>query len=119
MRFYRRARFKSVYEPHVDQAGQRASRLPLVSLTAALVLGAAACGTNSADSADPGTADPVATDPEATVAAPPLADDGPAVSDHLFPDLDVVSVHTGETLNLAEELSGGGEPILLWFWAPH
>lgn len=38
---------------------------------------------------------------------------------NLFPDLDVVSVATGESLNLKAELSGGELPVLLWFWAPH
>ncbi len=38
---------------------------------------------------------------------------------NLFPDIDVVSVATGESLNLKVELSGGELPVLLWFWAPH
>lgn len=38
---------------------------------------------------------------------------------NVFPDLDVVSVATGETVNLKAELSGGDLPVLLWFWAPH
>ncbi|NNF53877.1 MAG: hypothetical protein HKN03_05475 [Acidimicrobiales bacterium] len=38
---------------------------------------------------------------------------------NLFPDLDVLSVATGESLNLRSELSGGELPVLLWFWAPH
>lgn len=42
-----------------------------------------------------------------------------APTEHLFPSIDVVSVHTGETMNLADELAGGDRPVLLWFWAPH
>ncbi len=39
--------------------------------------------------------------------------------DHLFPDVDVLDIQTGATLNIATELAGGDRPVLLWFWAPH
>ena len=41
------------------------------------------------------------------------------VAENLFPDIDVVEVSTGASLNLKQELSGGDRPVLLWFWAPH
>ncbi len=46
---------------------------------------------------------------------------GPVVPtpDHLFPDVDVLDIQTGATLNIATELAGGDRPVLLWFWAPH
>ena len=34
------------------------------------------------------------------------------------PDLDMVNVHTGETVNL-QTLVTGQTPLLFWFWAPH
>lgn len=40
-------------------------------------------------------------------------------SEHLFPDIDVVDIPTGDTVNLAAQLAGGDTPVLLWFWAPH
>lgn len=45
--------------------------------------------------------------------------DAEAADDHLFPSVEVLDVATGDPLNLAEELSGGDTPVLLWFWAPH
>lgn len=42
-----------------------------------------------------------------------------SVPTHLFPDMDVIDIQTGATINLAAELAGGDTPILLWFWAPH
>lgn len=75
-----------------------------VGLAASLLL--AACGVDQ----------PAETAAIATPAAPAGAT-GEATN--LFPDLDVVSVATGESLNLKAELSGGELPVLLWFWAPH
>ncbi len=42
-----------------------------------------------------------------------------AVSENVFPDIDVVEITTGGSLNLKQELAGGDRPVLLWFWAPH
>ncbi len=74
----------------------------------AVALIAAACGSDDAE----------------TVTAPVAAEAGAAVSDASvaaagdMPDLDMVSVHTGETVNL-QSLVSGDAPLLLWFWAPH
>ncbi len=38
---------------------------------------------------------------------------------NLFPDVDVVNVVDGTTVNVADQLGGGDLPVLLWFWAPH
>ncbi|MGI9613633.1 MAG: hypothetical protein ACR2QO_12025 [Acidimicrobiales bacterium] len=40
-------------------------------------------------------------------------------TENLFPDVDVVNIVDGSTVNLAQELGGGDLPVLLWFWAPH
>lgn len=113
----------------------------------ALALSAAACGsgeeaatptlatTPAAASGESGgageTADDDATadagevvEPEAgsDVQGPEPDDDQPVAeppTENLFPDIDVVNITDGSTLNLAAELGGGDRPTLLWFWAPH
>ncbi|MCP3854068.1 MAG: hypothetical protein GY745_09400 [Actinomycetia bacterium] len=37
---------------------------------------------------------------------------------NLFPDVDVIEIATGETINLLS-LIAIDQPVLLWFWAPH
>ncbi len=81
------------------------------------VVTSASDSTSDSDSADNGTATAADAGSESTdeAAAGPVA----PISDHLFPDVDVVDIQTGATLNIATELAGGDRPVLLWFWAPH
>ena len=39
-------------------------------------------------------------------------------SDDEIPDIDMIDVSTGATVNL-QSLAGGSEPLLFWFWSPH
>ena len=59
-----------------------------------------------AQTADEGTTD------DSAAPVPALAGPGDV------PDLDMVDVHTGETVNL-QTLVTGQTPLLFWFWAPH
>ena len=112
-------------------------RLLLALLALAFV--ATACGgaseseTTAADvPSDQQSAEP---DGAAVSADPPAADDGepsdqqsaesdgaatrvdpPAES--VIPEVDVVDLATGDTINLAS-FAPSDRPILLWFWAPH
>ncbi len=121
-------------------------RRRLVASIVAVAVSAAACGS---DATEPNEATGAATaqdsESASTVAAP--ADGGPADDEsadgseagrsdegasadddsadddapveNFFPDLEVVDIADGSTLNLADELGGGDRPVLLWFWAPH
>lgn len=117
----------------------------LVAVVVTLGLVAAACGNTAAETneASSGTAAPEAapepspddaTADDAGAAEEPSADgdageaaaqdEEPAVEEdaaeeNLFPDLEVVDITEGSSLNLADELGGGDLPVLLWFWAPH
>lgn len=66
---------------------------------------AAACGGGSSD-------DQVSV---AVTAAPASADTTPT---SLLPNVDVVRVDTGESVNLSS-LAPTDRPMVLWFWAPH
>jgi len=102
-----------------------------VALLLALSLAAAACGSGDASSSAAPTlapsSDSSADESGATEAAAPddSAEAGgadasaaePAVN--LFPDIDVLSVTDGSSVNLAAELGGSDKATLLWFWAPH
>jgi hypothetical protein len=46
-------------------------------------------------------------------------EEDPATEENLFPDIAVLDVQTGDSVNLAAQLGGGDTPVLLWFWAPH
>ena len=59
-----------------------------------------------AQTADEGTTD------DSAAPVPALAGPGDV------PDLDMVDVHTGQTVNL-QTLVTGQTPLLFWFWAPH
>ncbi len=39
-------------------------------------------------------------------------------SDDEVPDIDMIDVSTGATVNL-QSLADGSEPLLFWFWSPH
>ena len=83
-------------------------RVRLVACAVMVALAAAACGADDAAT----TAEPASTgtDAAASDAAGRVAGD--------VPDLDMVSVHSGEAVNL-QSLVSGETPLLLWFWAPH
>ncbi len=80
----------------------------LLAWAAAVALVAAACGSDDAAT----VAEPIAAEPGVA------ASDAPAAAAGDMPDLDMVSVYTGETVNL-QSLVSGETPTLLWFWAPH
>lgn len=103
-----------------------------LAVIVALGLGAAACGSGEAAAPSltlaPQAPSSTAGDPVDDTAAPDTSDDESAdESDetaapelvNLFPDIDVLDVADGSTLNLAAELGGFDKPTLLWFWAPH
>ncbi len=107
-----------------------------LGLLLGLALAASACGSGGAEStgtelgtnvASPATATPIEDSLDSDGGAAAQLDSaqsetaGPAspTPEHLFPDVDVVDIKTGATLNLASELAGGAKPVLLWFWAPH
>ena len=66
--------------------------------------------------ADNGTVDEVTTDgstaDESAAEVPALAGPGDV------PDLQMINMHTGTTVNL-QSVVGGQTPLLFWFWAPH
>ena len=64
--------------------------------------------TDSGDGADDGSDGQPADGDESAVEA-----------ENLFPDLEVIDIVDGSTVNLSQELFGGDTPVLLWFWAPH
>ncbi|MXV99235.1 MAG: hypothetical protein F4126_02570 [Acidimicrobiaceae bacterium] len=83
-------------------------RVRLLACAVIVALTTAACG-----------ADDVATSAEpASTGTDVAASDAPASPSGDVPDLDMVSVYTGETVNL-QSLVSGETPLLLWFWAPH
>jgi hypothetical protein len=83
-------------------------KIRLLACAVIVALAAAACG-----------ADDVATNAEpASTETDTAAPDAPASAAGDVPDLDMVSVYTGETVNL-QSLVSGETPVLLWFWAPH
>ena len=102
-------------------------RTRLLMCAVIVALAAAACGSDdattvtepagiepagtAAPNADDVAADDSTTD-DSAASAPVLAGPGDV------PDLDMINVHTGETVNLLSLVSGR-TPLLLWFWAPH
>lgn len=111
-----------------------------LGLLLGLALVASACGSGGAESSGTEFGADVASPTTAAITQDPSDSDGGAVAqpetaqpetaqpdagpvapapEHLFPDVDVVDIQTGATLNLASELAGGTQPVLLWFWAPH
>ncbi len=67
-------------------------------------------------------ADETADDGEESAAQDPAdetLDEPASTADNVFPNLDVLDIATGSTVNLSAELAGGDTPVLLWFWAPH
>ena len=104
--------------------------LPLCIAAAALA--AAACGSDDpvtvaepAEAVAPVTSEPVdemaggemAGGETGTVVEPETVAAGGAGPGDV-PDLQMVDVHTGQTVNLQAVVTGD-TPLLLWFWAPH
>ncbi len=92
--------------PDFDPVPPAPRRRSIISVVLAVSLLLASCGADQ-----PGET--------AAITPPPSSAGTGGEATNLFPDLDVVSVATGESLNLKAELSGGDLPVLLWFWAPH
>lgn len=108
-----------------------------VAVLLALSIGAASCGSTET-SATPTLATQVTTTTTTTVveeesaftppADEPSAENGDSAVDetetaapvvNLFPDIDVLNIADGGTVNLATELGGADQATLLWFFAPH
>ncbi len=83
-------------------------RIRFLVCATVLALAAAACGSDDAT---------IVTEPAST-GTDVATSDAPASAAGDVPDLDMVSVYTGETVNL-QSLVSGQTPLLLWFWAPH
>ncbi len=109
----------------------RSTLLGALGLTAALFL--ASCGSTDSGSATAqagssgdapapssiGEAPAPSTTGNAPAADPAAVNDAsatPVASD--FPDVDVLDVRTGDTINL-RSLAPRDKPALLWFYAPH
>lgn len=120
------------------ESGRRTiANVRTVAMLLALSIGAAACGaTETSTTPTLATQAPSTVVEESSAFAPPAdepeeveadepdaaaADEAettaPAVN--LFPDIDVLNIADGGTLNLAAELGGGDQATLLWFFAPH
>lgn len=109
------------------------SRQGLVAALLTVGLVASACGSDASETtaadAETTAAETETTAPETGAAADTEAEsestEGEATdtpepaTENLFPDVDVVNIVDGSTVNLAQELGGGNLPVLLWFWAPH
>jgi len=99
-----------------DAASSAAPTLSTASADAADESGAS---TDSSDNSEPSSAgsDSVGSDS----AGSDGVEDAPAAEpvENLFPDVDVVNIADGSSVNLAAELGGGDKATLLWFWAPH
>ena len=83
-------------------------RVRLLAWAVIVALTAAACGADDAAT----NAEPASTGTDVA------ASDAPASPSGDVPDLNMVSVYTGETVNL-QSLVSGETPLLFWFWAPH
>ena len=102
------------------------SRLPIVSLFAAVALAVAACGGDDPEvGVDAGatTEAPAASDTSAAPVDdadtdPTEAPDDNAPDASFLPDIEVVDVASGDTVAL-RSVASANQPTLLWFWAPH
>jgi len=109
-----------------DAASSAAPTLSTASADAADESGAS---TDSSDNSEPSGAgsdsagsDSVGSDSVGSDSAgSDGVEDAPAAEpvENLFPDVDVVNIADGSSVNLAAELGGGDKATLLWFWAPH
>ena len=83
-------------------------RVRLLAWVVMVALAAAACGADDATTSN----EPASTGTDVA------ASDADASPSGDVPDLNMVSVYTGETVNL-QSLANGETPLLFWFWAPH
>ena len=83
-------------------------RVRLLACAAIIALATAACGSDDATTVN----EPASTGTDVA------ASDAPASPAGDVPDLNMVSVYTGETVNL-QSLVRSETPLLFWFWAPH
>ncbi|MEM7341122.1 MAG: hypothetical protein AAF467_20865 [Actinomycetota bacterium] len=115
----------------MDRPPNTASRRALAAVIGVAALIAAACGgttvdevaANGAESTESTAAAESSSSTSTADAAPDATESEDAAEvapvENLFPDVDVVNIQDGSTLNLAEELGGGDQAVLLWFFAPH
>lgn len=102
-------------------------RFRLLVSVAAVALAAAACGgdlsVTFSETTDPEapveredspTTSTAAADPSETAGTGSAVAAGPGD----VPDLQMIDVHTGTTLDL-QSVVDGQTPLLFWFWAPH
>jgi len=95
----------------------------------ALSIGAAACGSTETSSTPTLAAqEPAATEAPTTTGAPAAEVTNETAEEaveeeeavvNLFPDINVLNIADGATVNLAAELGGADKATLLWFFAPH
>ncbi len=108
----------------------------------ALGMAASACGSGStttdaapagesssaSTSTDNGSAEDDSTEPSSgtdTSTTASSADEGeepaadPTATLANYPQVDVIDLGSGETVDFAEQVAGGSLPTLIWFWAPH
>jgi len=95
----------------------------------ALSIGAAACGSTETSSTPTlATQEPAATEAPTTTGAPAAEVTNETAEEaveeeeavvNLFPDINVLNIADGATVNLAAELGGADKATLLWFFAPH
>ncbi|MDH3754469.1 MAG: hypothetical protein OEU32_11420 [Acidimicrobiia bacterium] len=101
--------------------------MPFVRFAAAaitLVLAAGACSSpggsgtgDSAVAAEPSTAEQPGS-AESSPAEPSEASSEQEAAPSDLPDVDVIDLATGDTVNLTS-FAPSDRPIVLWFWAPH
>ena len=94
--------------------GRRMRALPFAAsaVVASLVLTVSGCGDDEQVSAE-------VPAPAAIVETPTTASGTPSAGENTaLPDVQVVRVASGQTAPL-RSLAAAGQPMLLWFWAPH
>ncbi len=100
-------------------SGGETSSVPTLGTTAAPAAEADAASESSEAPAEPDETPTADAEGDAAAAeeAPTVGPEAPPVN--LFPDVNVIDLDSGETINLASTLGGGDKATLLWFWAPH
>ena len=100
------------------------SAAPTLSTAPAGAADESGASTDSSDDSAPTSAESESAESESAEsesAESESAADAPSAEpiENLFPDVDVVNIADGSSVNLAAELGGGDKATLLWFWAPH
>ncbi len=114
-------------DPTISASSRPRGRLLALSALIATGLIAAGCGSSSDGEASVDADTTTAAESETTeAAADETASDetetettAAAAAADAFPSVEVLNLATGENTNLADNLSEGTTPVLLWFWAPH